>query len=99
MLRDRTRRFLEADVKCYLCGTLAGRLRREQGVSGALPVFQSSAGGPEAIVKSLAVLRCARCRGSLYADDLDIVYRYPIGALAEDRPRRGRPPKRRLASG
>lgn len=98
MLRDRTRRFLEADVNCYLCGTLAGRLRREQGVSGALPVFQSSAGGPETIAKSLAMLRCARCRGSLYADDLDIVYRYPIGALAEDRPRRGRPPKHRSAS-
>jgi len=96
MHRDLVRRFLEADVKCYLCGMPAGTLRREDGVRGARPVFRDGSGRSEA-VGSLAGLRCAHCRGSLYADEVELVYEYSVDALAEDRPRRGRPPKLKSA--
>jgi hypothetical protein len=87
--------YLEAEVKCYHCGHTSGVLRRPQGAQPAPTIFQNSDGGPAIIVKSLTDLRCARCQGSVFTDDFDVRYVYPkVDFLDEDRPRRGRPPKR-----
>jgi hypothetical protein len=47
------------------------------------------------VVTSLAGLRCVRCAGPLFADELDVIYRDPVDEQALDRPRRGRPRKLR----
>jgi hypothetical protein len=93
---DAVATYLEAEVKCYHCGHISGVLRRAQGPAGAPTVFQSSDRGPVSIVKGLTDLRCARCQGSVYTDEFDIRYVYPkVDFLEEDeKPRRGRPPKR-----
>jgi hypothetical protein len=89
--------FLEAEVKCYHCGHVSGLLRREQGAANAPTVFRSNDGGQPLIVRSLAELRCARCHGSVYTDEFDVRYVYPkVDFLDDERPRRGRPPKRLL---
>src|SRR6266516_1701539 len=93
MRRDHVRRFFEADVKCYHCGTIVGTLRREDGDSGTMPVFQDRAASAESTVRNLAQLRCNRCRGPVFADELDVVYQYELDELVLERPRRGRPPK------
>jgi hypothetical protein len=92
MGRDRTQRFLEADVKCYLCGATAGVLRREDAVGCTTIQFQCN-GGSQTIVESLTGLRCDRCYGSLYADEVEITYYHPFAEEPLERPRRGRPPK------
>jgi len=88
--------YLEAEVKCLHCGHISGVLRRQQGAAGAPIVFQNVDGGEPVAVKSLTELRCARCQGSVYTDEFDVRYVYPKIDLLEDdeRPRRGRPPKR-----
>jgi hypothetical protein len=87
--------YLEAEVKCYHCGHLTGVVRRDRGVANAPTTFVSTDGAAPRIVRSLTALRCTRCHGSVYMDDFDVKYVYPrIDFLEEDRPRRGRPPKR-----
>jgi hypothetical protein len=87
--------FLEAEVKCYHCGHTSGVIRREQGVPRAPAMFQNADGGPAVAVKSLTALRCTRCQGSVFIDEFDVRYDYPkVEFLDDERPRRGRPPKR-----
>lgn len=86
--------YLEAEVKCYHCGHTAGVIRKAQGVPNAPVVFHANDGSEPAPIKSLTELRCARCGGSVYTDEFDVRYVYPKVDFLEDRPRRGRPPKR-----
>ena len=94
MSQSRVVRFVEADVKCYYCGKLAGMLSQEDGPPRGSPVFLSSEGGPAARVANLAALRCRYCQGPLYCEEPETVSRYVRGAQPLERPRRGRPPKR-----
>jgi hypothetical protein len=87
--------YLEAEVKCLHCGHTSGVVRRDQGVPGAPTTFHASDGGPVMTVRGLTDLRCARCQGSVFTDEFDVRYVYPkVDFLDDDRPRRGRPPKR-----
>ena len=89
-------RRLEAEVKCLNCGHVAGLLRRELPPAGPVvfpAVFQDSAHGAPATVRSLAGLHCTRCGGSLYTDEYREIAVHPHPSLLE-KPRRGRPPKR-----
>ena len=97
MGRDGIRRFLQADVKCYHCGTVLGTLRREDDVDGAMPVLRDRDGHDRSIVTNLAQLRCTRCGGPVFADEIETTYEFPIGEWALERPRRGRPRKARPA--
>ena len=77
------RTFVLADLKCYLCGTLAGSLERERqrGVT-SVGAWDTSR------------FRCPRCGGSVYVDQIEIVDRRVEPVEWEDEgPRRGRPPK------
>lgn len=73
------RTFVLADLKCYMCGALAGSIERERG--STVPAMASR-------------VRCPRCGGSVYVDQVEIVDRRiePI-EWEDDGPRRGRPPK------
>jgi hypothetical protein len=74
------RTFVLADLKCYMCGATAGSIERERGST----------------VPQLGIqrLRCPRCGGSVYVDQVEIVDRRIEPVEWEDEgPRRGRPPK------
>jgi hypothetical protein len=96
MSQSRVVRFLEAEVKCYYCGKLAGLLSQEDSPARGWPVFLSSEGRLTAPVTNLAALRCRYCQGPLYAEEMETVSRYIRGTQPFERPRRGRPPKRLL---
>ena len=73
------RTFLVAELKCYLCGTSVGSIERERGSSRVLETRH---------------IRCPRCGGSVYVDQVEIVDRRTEPVEWEDEgPRRGRPPK------
>jgi hypothetical protein len=77
------RTFVLAELKCYLCGALAGSFEHEQGTVSGLMARQQA-----------ARLRCKRCGGSLFIDQIDIVdRRFEPVEWEDDGPRRGRPPK------
>jgi hypothetical protein len=88
------RTFVLVDLKCYLCGASAGSIEREHGA--AQPRMAITRAG---LVGSITAndtrrLRCPRCGGAVYIDEVDIVDRRvePI-EWEDDGPRRGRPPK------
>jgi hypothetical protein len=92
--------FVVADLKCYLCGAVAGSIEREQTptlVHGApRPVVLRRAEGSQPnLIKDWRRLRCERCAGPLFLDETDVIVRRSEDYNWNDeRPRRGRPPKR-----
>ena len=87
--------YLEAEVHCFHCGHTSGVIRKDQGVPGAKTYFHPADGNAPVAIGSLTALRCARCAGSVFTDDFEVRYVYPkVEFFDEDRPRRGRPPKR-----
>ena len=95
MSRFATASYLEAEVHCLHCGFTSGVIRQDREVPRAPTFFHPVDGAEPTPIKSLTTLRCARCRGSVYTDDFEVRYVYPkVDFFDEDRPRRGRPPKR-----
>ena len=88
------RTYILADLKCYMCGATAGSIERERG-STASTVSLERAGQVGMIGTSeTSRLRCPRCGGSVYVDQVEIVDRRVEPVEWEDEgPRRGRPPK------
>jgi hypothetical protein len=98
--KPQRRTFFVADLKCYMCGSVIGSIESEQSLTGIAgtgnPVLMRYAGRDEAIqVANWRRLRCDRCGGPLFLDETDVVTRrYEDYNWLEERPRRGRPPKR-----
>jgi hypothetical protein len=88
--------YLEADVKCYMCGHVSGVLRVDRGASGAPTTFKPAGSDVETVIGSRAGLRCLRCQGPTFTDEFEQRREYPKTDFLDDRPRRGRPPKRLL---
>ncbi len=88
------RTFVLADLKCYMCGATAGSIERERGSNRS--TVSIDRGGQVGLIGAWETsrLRCPRCGGSVYVDQVEIVYRRiePI-EWEDDGPRRGRPPK------
>jgi len=94
MLQPTIRTFVLADLKCYMCGATAGSIEREQGSTG--PTVAIERAGHVGLIGSWETsrLRCPRCGGSVYVDQVEIVDRRTEPIEWEDEgPRRGRPPK------
>src|SRR5438105_6562595 len=88
------RTYVLADLKCYMCGALAGHIQREQGDATARVAIERA--GKVGLIGSWETsrLRCPRCGGSVYVDQVEIVDRRSEPLEWEDEgPRRGRPPK------
>ena len=97
---------LVADVKCYLCGAVSGSIESDQpdqttstGTGSARPsrnVRYRVAGASESRPHpNWRTIRCARCGGPTYLDEPNIVVRrFEEYNWLDERPRRGRPPKR-----
>jgi hypothetical protein len=100
---------LVADLKCYLCGSVAGSVESEQPTTdqaGKPPLSPSSsrslrfraAGSTELRpIEDWRLIRCVRCGGPSFLDDPTIITRrVEEYNWLDERPRRGRPPKRLL---
>ena len=87
---------LVADVKCYLCGTITGTVESAQQPIGRMVTFRKAGDNPNVgTVLDWHQLRCARCDGPIYLDDTTVVTRrIEHYNWLDERPRRGRPPKR-----
>jgi hypothetical protein len=95
------RTIFKADLKCYMCGSVAGSIESEQSFMEAAqthrPVLLRRAGVPQQSVQVLnwRTLRCDRCGGPLFLDEVEVITRrYEEYNWLDERPRRGRPPKR-----
>jgi len=94
--------FYVADLKCYLCGSVAGSIESQQSLTAAVrngqPVGLRRPGQTKATpVLDWQRLRCDRCGGPLYLDESDVITRrVDEYNWLDERPRRGRPPKRIL---
>lgn len=88
------RTYVLADLKCYMCGATAGSIEREQGSKTSTVSLER--GGRVGLIGAWETsrLRCPRCGGSVYVDQVEIVDRRiePL-EWEDDGPRRGRPPK------
>jgi len=94
------RTFFVADLKCYMCGSVAGSIESEQSLTVAThaphPVLLRQPGRTQPVqLLNWKHLRCDRCGGPLFLDEVDIITRrYEEYNWLDERPRRGRPPKR-----
>jgi hypothetical protein len=94
------RTYYVADLKCYMCGSLAGSIESERPLTSAqtpgTSVSLRRAGHPQPTqVVNWQRLRCDRCGGPLFLDEADVITRrYEEYNWLDERPRRGRPPKR-----
>jgi hypothetical protein len=94
------RTFFIADLKCYMCGSVSGSIESEQSLAAAPyhtgPVLVRQPGRDTPLqVLNWRRLRCDRCGGPLFLDESDVVTRrYDDYNWLDERPRRGRPPKR-----
>jgi hypothetical protein len=100
LTKPQRRTFYVADLKCYMCGSVSGSIESEQALLGAAgsssPVLLKQPGSEQAVpVTNWRRMRCERCGGPLFLDEADVVTRrYDDYNWLEERPRRGRPPKR-----
>jgi hypothetical protein len=100
LAKPQRRTFYVADLKCYMCGSVAGSIESEHALNGVLaaqiPVLLRQPGSDSAVqVANWRRLRCDRCGGPLFLDETEVVTRrYEDYNWMDERPRRGRPPKR-----
>ena len=96
---------LVADVKCYLCGAVSGTLESEQpsggSGSGLTPTparrvqFRLAGASVAEPQPDWRTIRCGRCGGPTFLDEPNIITRrIEDYNWLDERPRRGRPPKR-----
>jgi hypothetical protein len=86
---------LAQDVKCLLCGYISGQFVRDPRGGPGSGSFRPSPGAqPPAAAERL---RCGRCGGPVYLDEIERILR-PLTEPLE-KPRRGRKPKLRPTAG
>jgi hypothetical protein len=90
-----------ADLKCYMCGAVCGSIESDQpltGIAASRPVLLRRPGETEPTqVGNWRRLRCTRCGGPLFLDESEVITRrVDEYNWLDERPRRGRPPKRIL---
>ena len=81
------------DVKCLLCGFVLGQLFGRPGLPPDARRFRPSAGQAVPPGFRAGRARCFRCAGPCFLDEVETSLR--IGAVAFEKPRRGRKPKPR----
>jgi DNA-directed RNA polymerase subunit RPC12/RpoP len=88
------RTFVLADLKCYMCGATVGSIERERGSTAGTVLIHRGDSVAAIGASETSRLRCPRCRGSVYVDQVEIVDRRIEPLEWDDEgPRRGRPPK------
>lgn len=94
-VQPRVETYLVGELVCHLCGTVAGSIQSEHHPLPRSVQFTPGGSTEFTSVADWRRLRCARCRGSLFLEGLEVVRRRsePLDIWNEERPRRGRPPK------
>src|SRR5690242_3684833 len=98
--KPQRRTFYVADLKCYMCGSVSGSIESETPLTGAAvagsPVLLRQVGRDQPVqIINWRRLRCDRCGGPLFLDEQEVITRrYEEYNWLDERPRRGRPPKR-----
>jgi hypothetical protein len=88
---------VEADIKCYLCGALAGVIECDRERNPRIVSLRRPGDNVATRIADFKRVRCPRCGGTTFLDDVTVVTRrIETTNWLEDRPRRGRPPKRLL---
>jgi len=80
-----------ADVKCYHCGFVSGEVSLEDGKPLRASSFKPATTCAKSDHLRAGRLRCCRCGGPVYLDDVRTVRPQPVVSIEEARPRRGRP--------
>jgi DNA-directed RNA polymerase subunit RPC12/RpoP len=89
--------YVEADIKCYLCGGLAGVIECDRERNPLSVLFRRPGDTVATAIADFKGVRCPRCGGTTFLDEVTLVTRrVETTNWLEDRPRRGRPPKRLL---
>lgn len=91
-----THTYVVGDLTCYLCGTISGSIAKERQPASGSVWFRKRGEQPVPVSDRLQV-RCIRCGGSTYVDELrTVTRRREPQAVPDLRTRPGRPPKRRM---
>jgi hypothetical protein len=92
---------LVADLKCYLCGAISGAIESEQPETARVHRpsgnvrYRPPGAGESTPLANWRNIHCARCGGPTYLDEPNIIVRrIEDYNWLDERPRRGRPPKR-----
>ncbi len=89
--------YVVAEVKCYLCGATSGSVESERQPMPRSVMFRRVGEREGKPIQDWRRLRCGRCGGPIFLDEADIVTRrVETYNWLDERPRRGRPPKRLL---
>jgi hypothetical protein len=59
-----------ADIKCYYCGHVSGQLEGDRGAPLAAAVFRPRPGYQGPAPRPGPALRCGRCQGPVYLEDV-----------------------------
>ena len=86
---------LRADVKCYMCGRMAGELSRLVSSKGQHAEFRLLSADESLPAKAWRRTRCACCGCGLFLDEVEKIYLVSSRPLRPEK--RGRKPKRRVA--
>lgn len=93
--RPTIRTYVVADVKCYLCGSISGAVESERQPLPRSVLFRRAGEDNSIPVLDWHRLRCLRCNGPTFLDEMEVVTkRLEEYNWLDERPRRGRPPKR-----
>jgi hypothetical protein len=83
-----------AELQCFLCGSTAGSIESDRKPLPPYGIWHSADGTAAQRIADWRSLRCNRCGGALYTENVEAVIKHDDGdELRREVPRRGRPPK------
>ena len=79
------------ELRCYLCANTIGVLETDHWPTFGPALLRTASETPAARIADWRRVRCARCGGNVYPDEISTANVYP--QVPWEQPRRGRPPK------
>ena len=82
------------ELRCYLCANTVGVLETDHWPTFGPALLRTTTETSAARIGDWRRLRCARCGGNVFPDEINTANVYPSVSWDEsEQPRRGRPPK------